>query len=196
MSIICGAIKNGRIAIACDTQVSYGSMKINAKYLKQPGKFFSINGSIIGVVGYAAMHDVLAHLAANEREMFKLNSRQSIFETFLHIHEKLKDTYFVQAKDGMEGQPLESNHITALIVNKHGLFEAGTYREVTEASTFWAVGSGRRYALGAMHALYDSPSTSAKKIVEAGVRAAADFDDACSLPLMSTSLKMESSSTA
>ena len=61
MSIICGAIKNGKIAIACDTQVSYGSMKVTAKHLHQPSKFFEVNGSYIGVVGYAAIHDVLQH---------------------------------------------------------------------------------------------------------------------------------------
>ena len=74
-------------------------------------------------------------------------------------------------------------------MNKHGLFEISSYREVNEYKTFWAIGSGKRIALGAMHALYESKAT-AKQIVEAGVRAAAEYDDGCGLPLNTRTLRI------
>jgi ATP-dependent protease HslVU (ClpYQ) peptidase subunit len=76
------------------------------------------------------------------------------------------------------------------VINKHGLFEINHYREVSEFKTYWAVGSGKRLALGAMHALH-AQSASAQEIAEAGVRAAAEFDDCCSLPLTSQVISTE-----
>ena len=48
----------------------------------------------------------------------------------------------------------------------------------------------RRAYLGAMHALYEK-NTSAKEIVEAGVKAAAEFDDGCALPVKTRVLKIK-----
>ena len=95
----------------------------------------------------------------------------------MRLHEKMKDNYFIETRED-DDQPVESNQLDALIINKHGLYEIGSYREVNEYKTFWAIGSGRRLALGAMHGLYEQ-SLSAKEIVEAGVKAAAEFDDGC-----------------
>ena len=53
-----------------------------------------------------------------------------------------------------EDDPYESTQITALIANEHGIFGVYSMREVFEYTRFWAVGSGREFALGAMHALY------------------------------------------
>lgn len=52
MSIVCAAIKNGKIAIACDTQVSHGSLKVTDVYLEHSSKLYKVNGNIIGLVGW------------------------------------------------------------------------------------------------------------------------------------------------
>ena len=119
-----------------------------------------------------------------EPDAFKLSNRHEIYDSFLRLQETLKDHYFILPKDDNSDQPVESNQLTAMIVNKNGIFEVGSYREVTEFKTFWAIGSGRRFALGAMHALYEK-NVSARTIVEAGVAAAAEFDDGCSAPINS-----------
>ncbi|MDQ7049266.1 MAG: hypothetical protein Q9M92_06875 [Enterobacterales bacterium] len=67
-------------------------------------------------------------------------------------------------------------------INPQGLFSFGNYREVHQYTQFWSLGSGRRIALGAMHARY-STEASAVEISEAGVRAACVFDDACNEPI-------------
>jgi len=104
-----------------------------------------------------------------------------IFSTLLSLHKEMKKTYFLDTNEN-EDQPVESNQLDLIIINKNGLFSAASYREVNQYHTFWAIGSGKRIALGAMHALYDL-NLSAKEIAEAGVKAASEFDDGCSLPL-------------
>jgi ATP-dependent protease HslVU (ClpYQ) peptidase subunit len=55
-------------------------------------------------------------------------------------------------------------------------------REVYEFSRFWAIGSGRKFAMGAMHVAYGQ-DLDAHAIAEAGVRAGCEFDVNSSLPM-------------
>jgi ATP-dependent protease HslVU (ClpYQ) peptidase subunit len=55
-------------------------------------------------------------------------------------------------------------------------------REVFEYSQFWAAGSGREFALGAMLSLYPKLRT-AEAIARAGIEAGATFDRNTALPM-------------
>jgi ATP-dependent protease HslVU (ClpYQ) peptidase subunit len=55
-------------------------------------------------------------------------------------------------------------------------------REVFEFDRFWAIGSGRDFALGAMYSLYGKTKTAAA-IAQAGVAAGAEFDTGTSEPI-------------
>lgn len=189
MTVITAAIKNGKISISSDTQLNFGSLQVNAKYVENRNKLFPINGSVIGVTGWSATSQILEHLIESEPELFKLESRWQIFETLLALQEKLKEEYFIETREDSD-QPVESNQLDGLIINGKGLYQFGSYREVHQYSRFWALGSGKRYALGAMHALFDSDAT-AEEISAAGVNAAAEFDDACNLPVKTIVLDME-----
>ena len=189
MTIICSAMKEDEIAISCDTQTNFGSLKVSSKYLKNSNKLYSVNNSIMGVVGWSAISDMIEHLIKHNKKMFKLNSRMEIFSTLMLLHEKMKDDYFIETKED-DDQPVESSQLDALIINENGWFGIGSYREVNEYHKFWAMGSGKRIALGAMHALYDRKVT-AKELVEAGVRAAAEYDDGCGLPLKTKVIKLK-----
>ena len=189
MSIVCAARKNSVIAISSDTQSNFGSIKVSAKHMRNSNKLYSVNNSVIGIVGWHAVSDMVQHLISNEKKLFQLNSRMEIFSTLIRLHEKMKNNYFIETRED-DDQPVESSQLDALIVNKHGLFEISSYREVNEYETFWAIGSGKKIALGAMHALYESTAT-AKEIVEAGVKAAAEYDDGCGLPLNTRTLNIE-----
>jgi ATP-dependent HslUV protease, peptidase subunit HslV len=50
-----------------------------------------------------------------------------------------------------------------------------SYREIFEFKTFWGIGSGRSFALGAMHAVYDKAKT-AREVAQAGLAAGCEFD--------------------
>jgi ATP-dependent protease HslVU (ClpYQ) peptidase subunit len=55
-------------------------------------------------------------------------------------------------------------------------------REVFEFDRFWAIGSGRDFALGAMYTIY-AKAKSAAAIAEAGVTAGAEFDTGTAPPV-------------
>ena len=63
-------------------------------------------------------------------------------------------------------------------------------REVFEYTQFWAVGSGREFALGAMHALYPRLQT-AEAVATAGVEAGALFDKNSALPMTLYTVKLK-----
>jgi len=189
MSIVCATIKNGVGAISSDTQSNFGSITVSAKHMRNSSKLYSINKSVMGIVGWSAVSDMMEHLITHDKKIFQLNNRMDIFSTLLKLHVKMKDDYHIETKED-DDQPVESSQLDALIINKYGLFEIGSYRDVNEYNTYWAIGSGRRLAMGAMHALYETKAT-AKEIVEAGVKAAIEFDDGCGLPLETKTLSIE-----
>ena len=189
MSIVCAAQNNNEIAIAADTMTKYGCLGASSSHMVNSSKLYQVNGSVIGIVGWCAVSSVIEHLIVRNGKLFQFGNRMEIMSTLLSMHEKMKEDYFLETREDRD-QPVESTQLRALVINKHGLFEINSYREVSEFKTFWAVGSGNRLALGAMHALH-AQSASAQEIVEAGVRAAAEFDDACSLPLTCEIIKLE-----
>ena len=65
-------------------------------------------------------------------------------------------------------------------------------REVFEYTQFWAVGSGREFALGAMQALYGR-LRSASAVAKAGVEAGAIFDKNSGLPMTMYTLALNGS---
>jgi len=188
MSVICAAIKNREVAISCDTQFSFGSLKISSKHKRDANKLFTVKSSVIGLTGWTAIANMMEHLTIHDKDLFQLHDRMSIYGTMLALHGKMKSDYFIETNED-DDQPVESSQLRVLIVNEHGIFEVCSYREVNEFKSYWAIGSGRRLALGALHALYEQ-KLSAKALVEAGVKAAAEFDDGCGLPLKTKVLKM------
>jgi len=190
MSIVCAVIKEGVIAISSDTQTNFGSLKVSAKHLKNSNKLYEINESVMGLVGWSAISDIIEHLIGNNPKLFKLNNKMEIFSTLLRLQKKMTEKYFIETSEEDDDQPVESNQLEALIINKQGLFGISSYREVNEYNTFWAIGSGNRLALGAMHTLYETEASS-QDIAEAGVKAAAEFDENCNLPLNTKIIKIE-----
>lgn len=187
MTVIAAAIKDGKISITSDTQLNFGSLKVNESYLHDRKKLFKVNDSVIGLTGWSATSQIIEHLIEKEPELFKLSNRWEVFETLLTLQGKLTEEYFIETREDSE-QPVESNQVDGLIINTQGIFQIGSYREVHQYEKFWALGSGRRLALGAMHALYET-GASAQEITEAGVQAAAEFDDGCNLPLKTVVLE-------
>jgi ATP-dependent HslUV protease subunit HslV len=190
MSIVTAVRKGNTICIAADTLSKHGSTKVRAVHKQNYTKLHKVGRSILGFTGWEAIERVIIHLAQKHKAFQSLHSCEEIFEVLLRLHKQLRDEYFVNVQE-KEDQPVESNQISALVVNKFGLFEIDSYREVNQYQDFWASGSGQDFALGAMHALYRKKNLTARAIAEAGVRAACEYDDGCDLPLESRSLRLK-----
>ena len=181
--------KGGTVAIASDALVTFGDTRLDASY-EANDKLFKVGGSWIGMSGTTAHFPVLRRaLAALPPEELKLNSRDEVFDTFLKLHPKLKETYFLNPKEE-DADPYESSQFTAMIANAAGIFGVYSYREVFEFDRFWSVGTGRSFALGAMYAAYDRAG-SARELAELGVRAGCEFDKNSSGPVRAHTIKLK-----
>ena len=141
--------KNGMVALAADTLVTFGDTRLAHGY-EANDKLFKVGDSWLGMAGTTAHFPVLRRaLAALPADELKLHSRDQVFDTFLKIHPKLKETFFLNTKEE-DADPYESSQLTALIANHAGIFGVYSYREVFEFDRFWAIGTGRAFALGAM----------------------------------------------
>ena len=129
-----------------------------------------------------------------KHEPLDFSHKVAIFETFRKLHPILKEQHFLNPKEE-EDDPYESTQITALIANSHGIFGVYSMREVFEYTRFWAAGTGREFALGAMHALYPRLRT-AEAVASAGIEAGAEFDKNSGLPMTLYTLQLENDAAA
>ena len=170
--------KAGQVVIAADTLVTFGDTRL-ANRFERNAKIFRVDTdegpSYVGMSGTVAHFPVLRRaLTAMPREALKLHTKDAVFDTFTMLHPKLKEHFFLQTKEE-DNDPYESSQFSVLIANAGGIFGLYSYREVFEFQQFWGIGSGRSFALGAMHALYDRART-AREIAEAGLAAGCEFD--------------------
>ena len=180
--------KGDTVAIAADGLTTFGDTRLARSYKGEHDKILNIAGSWIGICGSSAHHLVLLS-AFSKLEDIRLGSRMEVYETFRRLHPILKEHAFLNPKED-EDDPYESSQITALIANSSGIYGIYSYREVFEFDRVWAAGSGRNFALGAMHALYDT-DMSAARIAEAGVAAGIEFDTSSGPPIVVHEVKLE-----
>lgn len=182
MSIVVVVRKNGVACIASDTLTMFGDQLEAAKYHVEADKIYPLGKAFVGSVGDAAHDLVLQSLFAGMRQPPAFRDRLEIFEWLRKQHRRLKDHYYLQASSGEDQDPYEPSHLTLLIASPFGIFGVYVLREVYEYTRFAAIGSGERYALGAMYSVYDRLE-SAEEIARAGVEAAIEFNSECGAPI-------------
>jgi ATP-dependent HslUV protease subunit HslV len=180
MTTLVAVRKNDEIAIAADSLTTFGDTRLSAQYDRAPDKIVRYKGTYIGLCGSAAHQLVFESLLAKHSDL-DFSNKGAIFETFRKLHPILKEQHFLNPKEE-EDDPYESTQVQALVANEHGIFGVYSMREVFEYTRYWAVGSGREFALGAMYAQYPRLKTAAA-IARAGIEAGATFDKNSGLPL-------------
>jgi ATP-dependent HslUV protease subunit HslV len=190
MTTIVVVQKNQSIVIAADTQTTFGDdQKLLADMDPFCQKIFEHAGTLFAISGSAA-HDLVLQQALRQIRIKDFSSRSMIFETFRRLHPRFKEQFFLKTEEDAH-DPYESTQMMILMANVHGIFAFYPLREVYQFSKFWAIGSGRKFAMGAMHALYQDTRTTAEDIARAGIEAGAAFDAHSSLPMHIHSLKLE-----
>ena len=188
MTTVVVAKKNGQVAIAADSLVTFGDTKL-APDLEANEKLFQVNGSWFGLAGTMAHFPVMRSALASMGDDLKLRSRDEVFNSFRTLHELLKEKYFLNTKED-DDDPYESMQVTCMIANATGIYGVYSYREVFSFDKFWGLGSGRNFALGAMQYAYPKLKT-AQAIARAGVEAGAALDKSSSLPYRMQTLVLE-----
>ena len=187
--------KAGQVAIAADTLVTFGDTSLPHRF-EANSKVFAVDTpqgiSYVGMAGtvahFPALRKAMATLA---KEDLKLGSKDEVYDTFLKLHPVLKDTFFLQTKED-DNDPYESSQFSVVIANARGIFGLYSYREVFEFKEFWGIGSGRSFALGAMHAVWDKAKT-AREVALAGMNAGCEFDKNSAGPIEVFTLKLKAS---
>jgi ATP-dependent HslUV protease subunit HslV len=180
MTTIVVVRKGDTAVIAADSLTTFGTTRLAPAYDRSPQKIAAYKDSFIGVAGSAAHQLVLENLL-ERNDKLDFHGKAAIYETFRKLHPILKDEAFLNPKEE-EDDPYESSQLTAMIANPSGIFAVYSMREVFEFDRFWAIGSGRDFALGAMYTVYNKAKTAAP-VAEAGVLAGAEFDTGTSLPI-------------
>ena len=179
MSTILVVRKGKSIAIGADTLSKHGYTKQGADVIENSSKIIKVGRTYMGFTGEASWGLVMSHYMSRFKRLPKLDSPQSIFDFALKAHVKLKDDYFLNPKEDDKDE-FESTRIDCMIANPAGIFGLYSLRSVDEYKRFYSFGSGSSYAVGAMHAVYDTHSV--RDIALAGLEAAAAWDDATGGP--------------
>ena len=188
MTTLVAVRKAGSITIAADSLTTFGDLRLSADFDKSYEKIVRHGDTFIGLCGSAA-HQLVFESLLKEGKGIDLSGKTAIFETLRKLHPVLKEQHFLNPKEDEE-DPYESTQITALVANQHGIFGVYSMREVFEYTQFWAVGSGREFALGAMHAQYPRLK-SASAIARIGVEAGTTFDKNSGLPMTLYSVNLK-----
>ena len=190
MTTIAVVKKNGYTAIAADTLTKWGTGKESAAYIANNNKIVAAGDTFIGASGSATFKTIMHDYFARAKTKARFGSTLEIFRTWQAFHEVLKNQYFLVTTSDKDDS-LESSRFDVLLANPHGIFGVGAHRTVQEYVKFYAIGSGTDVALGAMYGVYDDPKRSAEDIARFAIEAAAEFDDATGLPVMSHSIKLK-----
>ena len=185
--------KAGQVAIAADTLVTFGDTRLTNRF-EGNSKLFKVDTpqgpSYVGVAGTVAHFPVLRKaMVALPKEQLLLGSKDEVFDTFTRLHPLLKESFFLQTKED-DNDPYESSQFTVVIANATGIYGLYSYREVFDFKEFWGIGSGRSFALGAMHASWDKAKT-AKDVALAGVAAGCEFDKNSAGPVEVYTVKLK-----
>ena len=181
MTVIVAVRKGERAVIAADTSQGDGGMLVPRRYYRDYTKLRKCGRCWLGVAGWSATADALDSILRHHGKELAFSSNAEVFESARTIHRLLKDEYFVETREERD-QPVESSQVSALIVGPAGIFEFESYRSVSAYARYWALGSGKSLALGAMHAVYDRYKDP-RDVAKAGVEAACELDDSCLLPM-------------
>lgn len=189
MSTVTVVKKGKEICIASETLTTFGTTKLREGFVTDAEKILKWGDSYVGIVGGVSLSMVLRDIIKKEKKAPNFSNVESIFKYFTKLHKKLKGKYFLNPNED-EDDPVESSQIEIVIVNENGIFGVHSLRDIYHFQKFWAYGSGRRYALGAMNATYDLKSFSAEKIAIEGVKAGITFDDGSSGTIITKVIKV------
>ena len=180
MTTIVVVRKGDTAVIAADSLTTFGTTRLAPAYDRHPQKITAYGDSFLGVAGSAAHQLVLENLLVRTPNL-DFHGKAAIYDSFRKLHPLLKDEAFLNPKEE-EDDPYESSQMTVMVANPSGIFAVYSMREVFEFDRFWAIGSGRDFALGAMYTIY-AETPSAAMIAQAGVMAGAEFDTGTATPI-------------
>jgi ATP-dependent HslUV protease subunit HslV len=190
MTTIAVVRKNGYAAIAADTLTKWGTGKESAAYVANHDKIVRAGDTFLAASGTSTFKLIMRDYFGSRGVRARFDSAIEIFKTWQAFHSVLKERYYLVSVSEKD-DTIESSKFDVLLANPHGIFGVGAHRTVQEYRRFYAIGSGTDLALGAMYAAYDNARLSAEQVARLAIEAAAEFDDATGLPVVSHPVRLK-----
>lgn len=189
MSIVVAVQKDREIVIATDSQTNSGSM-IDAAPNTLVRKVSKIGSSYIASTGWS-VYDMLIEDYCKGIKSLSLDNEGQIFKFFIGFWKAMQDKYhFVNNQcDGNDESPFADLDNNFLVCNRKGIFQVDSDLTVMKFEQFRAIGSGREFATGALHVLYEQKNQSAEKLATCAVEAAIKYNMYCGGDVQSVRLK-------
>jgi ATP-dependent HslUV protease, peptidase subunit HslV len=185
MTVAVAVRKHGRTVLAADSLVQFGGQRFptdNCLF----HKIQRLGPSMIVWAGWSLYAELLtAHLAANRPPT--LDTEAEVFDFFIKFWRALRDEYTFTRRGAADNHPFVDLESVFLLANHRAVFRVSGDMDVTEFQQYAAVGSGAKYALGALRVLYDTlddPIEIARRAVQVGI----DFDVNCGGPIEITEI--------
>ncbi|GMV25308.1 MAG: hypothetical protein AMXMBFR58_13390 [Phycisphaerae bacterium] len=174
MTIALAVRKGGRVVIVADSLVNFGGQRFpvdNCRF----SKLYRVGDTVMAWAGWSLYTELLdAHLAKSPPPLFR--SEAEVFDFFVEFWRVMKKDYTLLARQS--DHPFASLDTVFLLVNPSGIFRVSSDLDVTRFEQYIAVGTGAKYALGALRVLYDQlaePDAIALRAAQVAI----DFDVYC-----------------
>ncbi|HWL94291.1 MAG TPA: hypothetical protein VNT79_12230 [Phycisphaerae bacterium] len=181
MTVAVAVRKGDRAVIAADSLVHFGGQRFPADSCRF-NKIYKLGDSLMVWAGWSLYGEMLtAHLAENPPP--PLTSEADVFSFFVKFWRAMRNDYtFMYRRAEAEAHPFVDLDSIFLLVNRAGIFRISGDMDVTQFQQYCAIGSGGKYALGAIRILYDQlddPGEIARRACEVGI----EFDVYCGGPV-------------
>lgn len=189
MSTIVAVKRDNTVTLASDSLYFVGEMNVLPEMRVNNHKIYKVNRAYVALFGWASQDDIFESLIRNHADKLNFTNRTTIFESFRGIQPILTEEYFLRSHEDSDDQSTDSSQFDGLVISSQGIFGFSSFRNINEYTKFWATGSGKEFALGAMHTAYEA-GKSTQEVAEAGIKAAAFFDKGSALPIQSVSMEL------
>ena len=177
MSIVVAITKGQRTVIAADTMGFYGSQRVPIENSRAV-KVRPVGTAYLAMTGWSVYDNILDDMIKKNPKP-SLNSTQEIFTFVMAMWHELHEHYpFVNDQSATKDSPFGDLDSTFMVANSNGIFKVASDTNVSKFEQYYAIGSGSDYAMGALHALYDS-DLDAKALAQRAIATAIHFDCYC-----------------
>jgi ATP-dependent protease HslVU (ClpYQ) peptidase subunit len=174
MTIALAVRKDQRTILAADSLVNFGGQRYPVENCRFH-KLYRVGDSVMAWAGWSLYNELLdAYLAQSPPP--QLRNEGEVFHFFLDFWRAMKKEYTLLTRD--MDHPFAGLDSVFLLVNTSGIFRVSSDLDVTQFEQYAAVGTGAKYALGALRVLYDQHQ-SPDRIALLAADVAIEFDVYC-----------------
>ena len=169
MSALVAIQKQNVICLASDSCVANNHL-VTVPMADSERKLIRFKDVAMGVSGPSSTKYAIKMFMRSHPEKCLFGNEDEIFATWQELSNFLINECFMNTN--VVDYEIEALQFDTLIATPSGIFAAMGCRDVVKIEKFFAIGTGDRIALGAMHAMYDLSPLSAEEIAVAAIEIA------------------------